>query len=473
VKKYYLFLDILGFDSLPRVLATMSEFKEDFIREQCFSRPVESRISKIEQMGYSIIRGTDNYVILVNDLDSVFTVINIVTSARTNHKRVRFVPIELAIDIKEIEDYQITDYKNRKATIQFLKNNIISAYKNYFKEHHGESIKETFVIYTPAFHEELKSTDRHIFSQQINHNDKNFYLADLDVMRDIEGTLTSNRIAAKKFLDKVTFLGFWDCFEIKSFMYRISGENTWKLQFLYVRLLEENLGNLQRLQRKHFILVHEIRAIIDLPNLVDQMIKGREVRVQNLRGSLELKKNILKCENYMVNQSFPTDFGLESSCFALIEHGDRISLSRETERMIEAEIASEYEDLTSAVRYSMGLQFWTKAYYPFVVLLAPLPIRVALIEYDGNRLHIRLDCSVLIDFRQLKIALYLRDAKDSQIGTAQTLIQFNRSQDREVIINHDVQFENNVTSVRLNLIYSGNTIEEHFLIKENNHWIHR
>jgi hypothetical protein len=112
------------------------------------------------------------------------------------------------------------------------------------------------------------------------------------------------------------------------------------------------------------------------------------------------------------------------------------------------------------------LQFWTKTYDPFVVLLAPLPIRVTLIEYDGNRLHIRLDCSVLIEFSQLGIVLYLRDAKDSQVGTAQTLIQFNRSQDREVIINHALQFENSVTSVRLNLIYSENIIEKHFLIKE-------
>lgn len=225
MKKYYIYLDILGFDALPRTLAVVSGFEEDFIREQCISRPLESQISNIEQMGYPIIRGTDDNVILMDDLDSVFTVINMVISARTNHKRVRFVPIEMAIDIKEIEDYQITDYKNRKDTIQFLKNDIISSYKNYFKEHNGQSIKETFVIYTPAFHQELKSTGRHIFSQQISHNQKDFYLADLDVMSDTQGTLTRNRIEAKKFMDKVTSLGFWNRYEIKSFMYKVSGES--------------------------------------------------------------------------------------------------------------------------------------------------------------------------------------------------------------------------------------------------------
>jgi hypothetical protein len=73
VKKYYIFLDILGFDALPRELALRTEFEEDFIREQCFSQPTERQIKKIEQKGYDVIRGTDNWVILVNNLVYFFT----------------------------------------------------------------------------------------------------------------------------------------------------------------------------------------------------------------------------------------------------------------------------------------------------------------------------------------------------------------------------------------------------------------
>jgi hypothetical protein len=238
-----------------------------------------------------------------------------------------------------------------------------------------------------------------------------------------------------------------------------------------VRLLEQDLENLQGLQSEHSILVHEIRDIHDLPNLVDQMIEGKEVLIQSVSGSLELDKNMLECENYKINQSFPVDFGLESPCFALLQRGGRIDISGETERMIESEIANEYEDLTSAVRNTIGLQFWTKSYSPFVVLLAPLPITVTFIEYNGNRLHIRLDCSLLVDFDQLRIVFYLRDSGDRQVGLAQTLNHFNRGQDREVMINRDLLFENNVTSVKFNLVYSGTTIKEHFLLRENNHWI--
>lgn len=191
----------MGFDALARELALPTEFEEGFIREQCFSKPTERQIEKIEQKGCDVIKGTDNYILLVNSLDSVYDAINMITSVKTHHKRVQFVPLELAIDVKEIEENQIVEYKNRRNTIQFLKNDIISAYKNYYKEaHNGDSIKETFVIYTPTFHEELRLTDRHVFSQLISHNEKTFFLADLDVMRDTEGTLTNNRIEAKKFL---------------------------------------------------------------------------------------------------------------------------------------------------------------------------------------------------------------------------------------------------------------------------------
>ena len=68
-------------------------------------------------------------------------------------------------------------------------------------------------------------------------------------MRDTQGTVTNNRKEARKFLDKVTSLGFWDRFEIKSPMYRAPGESMWKLQFLYVTLLDENLENNQGSQR--------------------------------------------------------------------------------------------------------------------------------------------------------------------------------------------------------------------------------
>jgi hypothetical protein len=78
----------------------------------------------------------------------------------------------------------------------------------------------------------------------------------------------------------------------------------------------------------------------------------------------------------------------------------------------------------------------------------------------------------LFDLDQLKIVMYRRDAANSQIDRAQTLRQFNRGQGREVILNHGMQFENNVALVTLHVMYSGDIIEEHSLTRQNMRWVH-
>lgn len=48
MKKYLIFLDILGFNELPKELEKISGFDEDFIRENCLSNPLERIIEEVE-----------------------------------------------------------------------------------------------------------------------------------------------------------------------------------------------------------------------------------------------------------------------------------------------------------------------------------------------------------------------------------------------------------------------------------------
>jgi hypothetical protein len=48
MKKYLIFLDILGFDELPKELAKKSGFQEDFIREKCLSNPLKRVIEELK-----------------------------------------------------------------------------------------------------------------------------------------------------------------------------------------------------------------------------------------------------------------------------------------------------------------------------------------------------------------------------------------------------------------------------------------
>jgi hypothetical protein len=69
--------------------------------------------------------------------------------------------------------------------------------------------------------------------------------------------------------------------------------------------------------------------------------------------------------------------------------------------------------------------------------------------------------------------VYKYDESDNQIDRTLTLTGFRRAEEgREVVLNHAMQFEDNVTFLRLYVKYSGDIVEEHFVKREDMQWIH-
>jgi hypothetical protein len=117
VKKYLIFLDILGFGELPKKLANVSGFEEDFIREKCLSEPLERVIEDIKnEEGFWVKEGTDDYVILADKIQLVFEVINKTTGIHIPHRDYtsKYFPLEIAIDAVDISDKErIVEYINK------------------------------------------------------------------------------------------------------------------------------------------------------------------------------------------------------------------------------------------------------------------------------------------------------------------------------------------------------------------------
>ena len=88
-----------------------------------------------------------------------------VTTLRIPHRDCKFVPFELAVDVKEIKEQKIENI-NRKEIIEFYKNDIVKSYKKYYKSKHNDSVKQTFVVHTDEFHKELELKSRHLFSEK-------------------------------------------------------------------------------------------------------------------------------------------------------------------------------------------------------------------------------------------------------------------------------------------------------------------
>jgi Mg/Co/Ni transporter MgtE len=184
-KKYLFYLDILGFEALAREIAEKTGFEEDVIRQNYLSDPLTKKIGELKREGIQIskgiseIEGSDNYVLIVDHIQTAFELVGKLTTIRIPHKDYKFIPLEVALGTKEIdEDIEVKPI-NRKEIIKFLKSDIINPYRSHYKTKHGEGIKETFVLFTPDFFDLLEPLDRK-YCEQISYKTNTFFVANVD-----------------------------------------------------------------------------------------------------------------------------------------------------------------------------------------------------------------------------------------------------------------------------------------------------
>ena len=150
---------------MPKLLAEKSGFEEDVIRELFFSKPLENKINEIKDekivvsKEISEIEGSDNYILIIEDINTTFEVIGELMSISIPHKEYENIPLEIAIDYKEVTDSNLEPI-NRTQIIEFLKNDIINPYRNCYKKQYGESIKDTFILVTKKIVDELDPLDK-------------------------------------------------------------------------------------------------------------------------------------------------------------------------------------------------------------------------------------------------------------------------------------------------------------------------
>ena len=76
------------------------------------------------------------------------------------HKNYGYIPIEIAVDLFNIDyDYYVKVF-NRSDFIKILKNDLLLLYKNYYKDIHDTSIKKTFILLTKRLYEKLEYVDK-------------------------------------------------------------------------------------------------------------------------------------------------------------------------------------------------------------------------------------------------------------------------------------------------------------------------
>ncbi|NIA11474.1 MAG: hypothetical protein GWP10_17545 [Nitrospiraceae bacterium] len=131
-KKYLIYLDILGFEGLAEKMAKKTGFEEDDLRQKYLSDPVEKEIEEIKREGIQIskgiseIEGSDNYVLIFDDIQTAFELVGKLTTIKIPHRDYGVIPLEVALGTKKIDEGIEVKPINRKEIIKFLKEDVIN-----------------------------------------------------------------------------------------------------------------------------------------------------------------------------------------------------------------------------------------------------------------------------------------------------------------------------------------------------------
>jgi len=458
---------------LRKDLARKSGFDEEFINECCLSRPLGDVLEEIKKEN-SVISKTGGYTIIATDLKCVFKNVRRLSTIRIPHKDLSSIPMGIAVDVEEDKNDKGESLHKKEGSFDpnSFNNDLIQLYKKYEIKHNSQNIMDTFVVYTREFHEELKQSERHLFSREISFEDKAFFLADLQVMQDTEGTISSNKINIEKFKQRIQQHDLWNYFEIKALLFRSGESDTWNIQFLYVRLLEDVTSVLDGLRTDHLLLMHQVYDISQLNDLLKQITIGDQIRAGQITSSLGLITNKIKYDFYQRSNPFAVSFGVEYPCYALSKSGNTSSQLRAVQMRLTSELQNlnkPFEDIRDAVARSLGLGFWAGAYSPFVIVLAPLLMDIIHIEFDNEKIQVRLDCSPAIQLNGLRMSLYGRDGQDQQTSPHETITDFERDGDSTIVYsNYYLKEEDKAAvSVKLVIYYREHPINERYVGKSS------
>ncbi len=179
-KRYLLYLDILGFEALAQEIAKKSKFEEDWIRQTLISEPVSARVKELGEKAVKV--SPDSYLLTVDSVQRAFEVVGELTTIEIPHKCYGFVPLELCLDAREIDEAIKLEPQSRQVIIKALRNDVFRPYHKYCSTKKGIRITETFVLFTPEFFNDLELLDRK-YCEAISYEGKSFLVANLEKIR--------------------------------------------------------------------------------------------------------------------------------------------------------------------------------------------------------------------------------------------------------------------------------------------------
>lgn len=281
-----------------------------------------------------------------------------------------------------------------------------------------------------------------------------------------------NLTSVEKFLNKVNELDLWKHFEIKAFLFKSGSNDMWKVQFLYVRLLEYPVDQSVGLTTSHIRLIHVVREIDELKDILYQITSER-ISVNEVSASLGLVPNKIRYDSFYKFHPQSQIFGVSEACYALLKSGNNSMELAENQTLLISEFEGSFDNLPDAIVNTLDLSFWDGTYAPFVIVLAPLPIEIVTAEISKQRILMTLNCSPLIEPMRLKVTLHGRNIRGRQAGSAISVTGFRRIDSRQISLDTNILSHNEISHLTVRLLYYDDLIQEQYFKKDqtNNQWV--
>ncbi len=178
-KVYLVYVDILGFENLAEDIAN-NIMSPEMVRTS-FVNTIREELRRCRVEGLLIGKSfaRDDWILAIDNNQKVLSVISRMLNLD--------IPMEIGIGIKyfnkfaNLEGNKIDTYKE---TIEFLKFGIIKDYHKWYKDNNGESIKETFIVITDSFFNELVIADQNSCEQILFENRHFHYLPNNIIERE-------------------------------------------------------------------------------------------------------------------------------------------------------------------------------------------------------------------------------------------------------------------------------------------------
>ena len=100
------------FKKRAQEIAEKSGFDEDWVRQKVISEPVRERVNEATKKPIKV--SPDSYLLIVDSVQRAFEVIGELTAIKIPHKSYQFVPLEVVLDAREIDEAIELEPENRR-----------------------------------------------------------------------------------------------------------------------------------------------------------------------------------------------------------------------------------------------------------------------------------------------------------------------------------------------------------------------